>query len=121
MDEYRYCFIAIDGNGEVESSATYSVLNPEGGKTIFNFIVTILEAAMKSSPTVTPTKAAEQQEKDINNFTGEAWSKVYVPSPSSPQTGLDGEDEEFMDMPQLELEDWFRTPRKTVSFLVQDK
>lgn len=104
-DGYRYCFMAINTDGEVESSVPYDVMNPEGGKTIFNFIVTILESAMKCSPTVTATKAAEQRDKEINNFTGDVWSKVYVPYLSSPQIESDEEDEEFGDMPLLGLED----------------
>ncbi len=104
-DGYRYCFVAINADGKVESSVPYDVMNPEGGKTIFNFIVSILESAMKTSPTVTSTKAAEQRDKEINNFTGDVWSKVYVPYLSSPQIESDGEDEEFSDMPRLGLED----------------
>ncbi len=104
-DGYRYCFVAINADGKVESSVPYDVMNPEGGKTIFNFIVSILESAMKTSPTVTSTKAAEQRDKEINNFTGDVWSKVYVPYLSSPQIESDGEDEEFGDIPRLGLED----------------
>jgi len=104
-DGYRYCFMAINTDGKVESSMPYEVLSPEGGKTIFNFIVTILESAMKCSPTVTPTKAAEHRDKEINNFSGDVWSKVYVPYRSWPQIESDGEDEEVMDMPPLRLED----------------
>ena len=104
-DGYQYCFMAINADGVVESSPIYDVMNREGGKTIFNFIVTILESAMKSSPIVTPTKSAEQQEKEINNFTGEVWSKVYVPYLSSPRLEVDGDDEEVMDLPPLMLED----------------
>ena len=104
-DGYRYCFMAINADGQVESSVPYNVLNPEGGKTIFNFIVTILESAVKCPPTVTPTKAAEQRDKEISNFTGEVWSKVYGPYLSSPLIESDGEEEEFMDMPRLELQD----------------
>jgi len=104
-DGYRYCFMAINADGEVESSMTYDFMNPEGGKTIFNFIVTILESAMKTSPTVKPTEAAEQRDKETDNFTADVWSKVYVPYLSSPQTESDGEGEEFEDMPRLELKD----------------
>ncbi len=64
---------------EIESSAIYNVLNPEGGKTIFNLIVTILESAIKSTPIVTPTKAGEQQDKESSVSREEVWSRVYVP------------------------------------------
>lgn len=89
-DGYRYCFMAINTDGKVESSEIYEVMKPESGKTIFNFIVAILESAMKCSPTVTPTKSAEQQGKEINNFSEEVRSKIYVPYPPPPQTESDG-------------------------------
>lgn len=95
-DGYRYCFMTINADGNVESSPVYNVTNPAHGKTIFNFIFTILESAMKCSPTVTPTKDAKQREKEISNFPGEGWAKVYEPY-------LDGEEEDFMELPPLEL------------------
>lgn len=104
-DGFRYCFMAINPDGQVESSLPYVVTNPEGGKTIFNFIVTILESAIKCSPTVTPTKVPEQREKENSNFTAEVWTKVYYPYLSSPQIESVGEEEEIMDMPPLGLED----------------
>ena len=104
-DGYRYCFMAINADGNVESSPPYDVMNPEGGRTVFNFIVSILESAIKSSPTVTPTKASEQRENEIGDFGGEVWSKVYVPYLSSPQIEAAAGEEEMMDMPRLELKD----------------
>lgn len=43
-------------------------MEQQGGKTIFKFVVTILETALKRSPTVTSTKAGEHSDKVINNF-----------------------------------------------------
>lgn len=51
--------------------------NDEAVEIIFNFVVTILETALKCSPTVAPTKAGEHSDKKINNFDGEIWSMVY--------------------------------------------
>ena len=104
-DGYRYCFMAINADGQVESSTIYEVMTSEGGKTIFNFIVAILESAMKCSPTVKPTKASEQQDNEISDFTGEVWTRIYVPYRSFPQIESDGEEEEVMDLPPLEFED----------------
>lgn len=102
---FRYCFMAIDVDGQVQSSASYDVLAPQGGKTIFNFIVTILESAMDCSPTVTLTKATEQRDKEVNDFSDEIWSKVYVPYHSSPQMESDGGKEILDWPPSLDLED----------------
>ena len=52
----------------VESSVPYDVIIAEGGKTILNFIVIILDSDMKFSPTVTPTKDVEQRQKEIGSF-----------------------------------------------------
>ena len=76
---YLYCFMAIDADGEIEESPIYNIRLQRDRKTVFNFMVTILETALKSSPTVTPTKAGEQRDKEINNFDGEIWSTVYSP------------------------------------------
>ena len=37
-DGCRCSFMAINADGELQSALTYNVMNPEGGKTIFNFI-----------------------------------------------------------------------------------
>lgn len=44
---------------------------------VFNFISRMIETAMKSTPNATPTKPVEQQEKEINHFKGEIWSKLF--------------------------------------------
>lgn len=57
---YQYCFIVIDADGEIRQSRIYKIQERQGRKNVFNFIVTILETALKSSPIVTHTKAGEQ-------------------------------------------------------------
>jgi len=49
-----------------------------GLKPIFNFIVTILEATMVSTPSATPTKPGNQWEKEIQSYDSEVWQKVYL-------------------------------------------
>ena len=45
---------------------------------VFSFIVAMLETALKSTPTATPTKPGVLQDKEIHNFHDEVWSKVYI-------------------------------------------
>ena len=97
-DGYIYCFMAIDADGEIERSPIYDISLLHGRKTVFNFVVTILETALKSSPTVTPTKAGKQRDEEINNFKGEIWSMVYSPYPSDKV-------EEFDATPEVDLDD----------------
>lgn len=94
-DGYRYCFMAIKTDGNVEQSDLYNVRSSEGLKSIFNFIIAILESAIRSSPTVSPIKAAEQRETEINQYTGEVWSTIYDPYQ------LDEEEGDFIDLPPL--------------------
>jgi hypothetical protein len=44
---------------------------------VFSFIVTMMETAIKSTPNASPTKPAQLQEKEIDHFEDEVWSKVY--------------------------------------------
>lgn len=60
---------------------------------------------MKSSTTVTPTKPCDQKDKENDDFSGEIWSKVYLPYFPSPQAESDaGDEEEFMDLGRAGLE-----------------
>ncbi|KAI9771926.1 MAG: hypothetical protein M1839_002709 [Geoglossum umbratile] len=94
-----YCFMSIDNEGVVEESPHYSIMSPQGGKTIFNFIVTILESAMKSSLNVSPTKDAEKPGNEIANYRKEVWSKFYFTTPEI----VPGEEEELWDLPDIVL------------------
>jgi len=48
-----------------------------GLRLVFSFIVAMLETALKSTPTASPTKPGMLQDKEIHDFDGEVWSKVY--------------------------------------------
>jgi hypothetical protein len=45
---------------------------------VFNFIVSMMETAMKSTPNATPTKPGQLQEKEVNHFQDEVWLKVFA-------------------------------------------
>jgi hypothetical protein len=45
---------------------------------VFSFIVAMMETAMKSSPNASLTKAGPLQDKEVNCFQDEIWSKVYA-------------------------------------------
>jgi hypothetical protein len=77
-DGTQYTFMCITNSGVVEQSQRYSAMTDAGLKTVFNFIVTILEAAMVSTPNATPTKPGKQQEKEIQSYDSEVWQKVYL-------------------------------------------
>jgi hypothetical protein len=77
-DCYHRCTVQgflTDGNmyrfsndGEVMASDIYFIERPGHMKTVFNFIVTILESALKSTPTVTLTKPGLQRDNEMAHY-----------------------------------------------------
>lgn len=60
---------------------------------VFSFIVAMLETALNSTPTATPTKPGVLQDKEIHNFDDEVWSKVYALMDESLVVGDDSDDD----------------------------
>lgn len=77
-DGRHYVFMAIENDGTVKTSQSLLVLNPAGRKSIFNFIVHILETAMKSTLNATSTKPGEGRDKEIREYKTEVWEQVYA-------------------------------------------
>jgi hypothetical protein len=76
-DGNMYRFMGISNDGEVMASDIYFIERPEHMKTVFNFIVTILEYALKSTPTVTPTKPGLQRDTEIAHYEKLIWADAY--------------------------------------------
>jgi len=76
-DGSRFAFICITADGDIERSSTFDIEFQRDLKMVFNFIVTMMETAMKSTPGATPTKPGGQREKEVNQFKDEVWSKVF--------------------------------------------
>ncbi|KAI9774416.1 MAG: hypothetical protein M1840_004310 [Geoglossum simile] len=72
-----YRFMSISNDGEVMASDLYFIERPEHMKTVFNFIVTILESALKSTPTVIPTKPGLQRDNEIAHYEKLVWADAY--------------------------------------------
>ena len=75
-DGTRFAFICIKHDCSVEESPTYDTQAAGGLQMVFSFIVAMLETAMKSTSTATPTKPGAQQDKEIQNLEDEAWGMV---------------------------------------------
>ncbi|KAL0632774.1 hypothetical protein Q9L58_008324 [Maublancomyces gigas] len=67
-DGLNYVVVAVCANGTVVTSPVLHSLNTAGCKTIFNFIAVILESAMKSTPSATPTNDPDVREKETTRF-----------------------------------------------------
>jgi hypothetical protein len=77
-DGSRFAFICIIADGTIERSPIFDIEFERDLRIAFNFIVTMMETAMKSTPNVTPTKPGKLREKEINPLEDEVWSKVYA-------------------------------------------
>ena len=82
-DGNMYRFMSISNDGEVMASDIYFVNRPKHMKTVFNFIMTILESALESAlkrtPTVTPTKPGLQSDNEITHYEEVVWADAYRP------------------------------------------
>lgn len=76
-DGRQYTFMSIDNDGKVQSSCALAVMNAAGRKTIFNFIVQMLDTAMKSTPSASPTRPLERRDRQVAHFDREVWGKAY--------------------------------------------
>lgn len=76
-DGTRFAFMCLKDDGEIVQSDIYAIGSAHGLKMIYSFIVNMLDTAMKSTPTATPTKPGAQQEKVIHEYDSEVWSKVF--------------------------------------------
>ncbi|KAI9783410.1 MAG: hypothetical protein M1839_003945 [Geoglossum umbratile] len=77
-DGMQYTFMCIRANGVVQQSRHYDIQsNDKDFKTVFNFVVNMFEVAMKSTPNATPTKPGVVREKEVGDFQGEGWEKIY--------------------------------------------
>lgn len=70
-DGERYAFMCIDNDGRVARSNVYDIRGPEQRNVVFNYIVTVLESAVRTSPTMSPvkeTRGADEKELGANLY-----------------------------------------------------
>lgn len=92
-DGTRFGFVCIKDDGTIVQSPTWDTQAEGGLSMVFSFIVAMLETALKSTPTATPTKPGMQQDKGTHNFDDEVWSKVYKLMDESLVVGDDSDDD----------------------------
>jgi hypothetical protein len=76
-DGTHYTFMCIRSSGAVDQSVPYNIVKESDLKTVFNFIVTMFETAIRSTPIVSPTKPEQQRDKEIECFSDEVWDRAY--------------------------------------------
>lgn len=75
-DGERYVFVCIDNDGLVAISNVYDIRGVEQRKVVFNYLVTVLETAVRTSPTTSPVKR-ECVEEDVRAVGRDFYRKVY--------------------------------------------
>jgi len=76
-DGSRFAFNRITADGRIEESLIFNIKLEDHLEMVFNFIVSMMETAMKSTPHATPTKPGQKRDKEIYQFEDEVWLKVY--------------------------------------------
>ncbi|KAI4127080.1 MAG: hypothetical protein LQ338_003399 [Usnochroma carphineum] len=72
-----FCFVAVRNDSTVRRSPMIDINLPHGLDIVFSFLVTMLDTALKSTPTASPTTPGAQQEKEIRNYEEEVWAQSY--------------------------------------------
>ncbi|KAL0631583.1 hypothetical protein Q9L58_009554 [Maublancomyces gigas] len=75
-DGERYVFVCIDNDGLVAISNVYDIRGVEQRKVVFNYLVTVLETAVRTSPTTSPVKRVCVEE-DVRAVGRDFYRKVY--------------------------------------------
>ena len=96
-------FVCIKDSGLIMQSPTWDRRAEGGLSMVFSFIVAMLETALKSTPTTTPTKPGMLQDKEIRDFDDEVWSKIYISMDKSIVPGDDGDMTDVIDMSTMTI------------------
>ncbi len=97
-DGSQYAFICIAADGTINRSRIFDIGLASDLKMVFNFIITMMETAMKSTPNASPTKPGPLQEKEVGQFGGEVWLKVFRHVEESMVVGSDDDMEDVIDL-----------------------
>jgi len=100
-DGSRFAFVYITADGTIKRSRIFDIEFERDLKMVFNFIVTMIETAMKSTPNAIPTKPGQQREKEVNHFEDEVWLKVYAQMDASIVMCSDDDMEDAIDMSRI--------------------
>jgi hypothetical protein len=103
-DGQKYTFVCIRNDGSVMLSGTYNLLHKGKLKTVFNFLLGMLDTAAKSPPHTSPTKPGPVQDKEIQHFDRDVFVKVFeaeeeIGSITPPIVYHDEPEEEWPDIP----------------------
>lgn len=76
-DGTRFVFVCITTDGFIKVSRLWDIGAAADLQMVYNWIIHMMETAMKSTPNASPTKPGPQRQREIDRFEDEVWSKVY--------------------------------------------
>lgn len=76
-DGSEYQFISIDSRGLVRMSERLRIMNEANRKTIYNWIITMMDTAIRRTPSDSPVKHAVCRDLEINEFDPTVWRRAY--------------------------------------------
>lgn len=76
-DGREYQFICVSNDGTVRMSERLRIMHEANRKTIYNWIVTMMDTAIRGTPSASPTKHAAIREQEINEFENTVWRRSY--------------------------------------------
>lgn len=76
-DGREYQFISINNDGLVRMSERLRIMHEGNRKTIYNWIITMMDTAIRGTPSASPTKQAVLRDQEINQFDSTVWRRSY--------------------------------------------
>lgn len=105
-DGERYTFMSIRNDGTVQRSHVFETDVYEPGtvqlKSIFNFIVTMLDTSSRSTPHASPTKPGVAQDTEILDYDNAVWGKSYGRNDIPVADWASDSDADLLEMPDIE-------------------
>lgn len=104
-DGERYTFMAICNDGTVQRSHVFETdVNKPGTpqlKTIFNFIVTMLDTTSRSTRHAALTELGATRDRVVADFRNAVWGKAYSGQDTQIPEWMSDSDEDLLDMPDI--------------------
>lgn len=105
-DGERYTFMAIRNDGIVQRSHVFETDVNESGapqlKSIFNFIVTMLDTSSRSTPQASPTKPIATRDREIADYDNTECAKAHPRNDIPVPDWASDSDEDLLEMPDIE-------------------
>lgn len=76
-DGREYQFISINNGGLVRMSHRLRTMHEGNRKTIYNWIIEMMETAIKGTPSASPTTSDVVKHHEINTFDSAVWKRSY--------------------------------------------